>query len=129
MDERVRSGPNQLVDQLYSEYVQMLDNNPVAQLRKYLTPKSFADAAGLLAKRTSSLMTAGIGNPQEPNPTGLDPEKYGIQEPMREHQQILEMRNRLVEKEQETAPRANNMGGFVSQMYNDNYNIGNAYGN
>lgn len=125
MDERVRSGPDQLVDQLYSEYIQMLDNNPIAQLRRELTPKSLADIAGLFSRKATSLASAAVANPQSPTETGFS----GIKEPLLEFNKRQEMRDRLVEEERRAAPRANNMGGFIGQMYGDDYNIGNAYGN
>jgi hypothetical protein len=128
LDNRVKTAPNQeLLDKMWEEYQQAQENNPVARLAQYLAPKSLADAAGMFSRRATALIGAAAANPQSPTETGFD--GYGVSEPMLEFNKQQEMRDRLVKDERRTAPRANNMGGFIGQMYGDDYNIGNAYGN
>lgn len=128
MDQRVKTAPNQeLLDRMWEEYQQAQDNNPVARLARYLTPNSLADAAGMFSRRASSLIGAAVANPQSPKETGFN--EYGVSEPMLEFKKQQEMRDRLVEEERRAAPRANNMGGFIGQMYGDDYNIRGVYGN
>ena len=126
MDQRVKTAPNQeLLDKMWEEYQQAQNNNPVARLAQYLTPDSLADAAGMFSRRATSLIGAAAANPQNPTETGFS----GINEPLLEYKKQQEMRNRLIQEEQKQAPRAKNMGGFIGQMYGDDYNLKGMYGN
>jgi len=129
MDERVRSSPTSgFIDQLIKDVGGgALLPNPfgpqgLEPLLSRLTPQ---DIAGLFSRRAVSLASAAVGNPESPTETGFS----GINEPVLAHIKQNELGEKLLEKEQVQAPRAQNFGGFISQMYGDDYNLGRQYGN